>query len=47
MAPALVPEAKAALRAVSLADARTAAAAALVATDAEAAREAAAALLSR
>jgi phosphocarrier protein FPr len=47
MAPALVPEAKAALRAVSLADARTAAAAALAAPDAETAREAAAALLSR
>jgi phosphoenolpyruvate-protein phosphotransferase/dihydroxyacetone kinase phosphotransfer subunit len=47
MAPALVPEAKAALRAVSLADARTAAAAALAAPDAETAREAAAAWLSR
>jgi multiphosphoryl transfer protein len=47
MAPALVPEAKAALRSVSLADARAAAATALGAPDAEGAREAAAALLDR
>jgi multiphosphoryl transfer protein len=45
MAPALIPEAKAALRSVSLADARAAAAAALDAPDAEAARRFAAALL--
>jgi multiphosphoryl transfer protein len=47
MAPALVPEAKAALRSVSLADARAAAASALDAADADAAREAAGALLAR
>ena len=45
MAPALVPEAKAALRAVDLADARAAAHAALDAEDADGARRLAAALL--
>ena len=45
MAPALVPEAKAALRAVDLADARAAAGAALDAEDADEARRLAAALL--
>jgi phosphoenolpyruvate-protein kinase (PTS system EI component) len=45
MAPALVPEAKAALRAVDLADARGAAEAALDAEDADEARRLAAALL--
>ncbi len=47
MAPSLVPEIKAALRSVSLADARAAAAAALAAPDAETARAAASALLDR
>ncbi len=47
MAPALVPEAKAALRSISLADARAAAASALDAADADGAREAAGALLAR
>ena len=45
MAPALIAEAKAALRAVDLADARAAALAALDAEDAEAARQLALALL--
>jgi hypothetical protein len=45
MAPALVAEAKAALRAVDLADARAAADAALDAEDADEARRLAAALL--
>ena len=45
MAPALIPEAKAALRAVDLADARAAAGAALDAEDADEARRLAAALL--
>jgi multiphosphoryl transfer protein len=45
MAPALIPEAKAALRAVTIDDARAAAAAALQAPDADAARALATALL--
>ena len=45
MAPALIAEAKAALRAVDLADARAAADAALDAEDADAARQLALALL--
>jgi multiphosphoryl transfer protein len=45
MAPALIPEAKAALRAVTIDDARAAAAAALQASDADAARALATALL--
>jgi phosphoenolpyruvate-protein kinase (PTS system EI component) len=45
MAPALVPEAKAALREVDLASAKTAAEQALAASDADAARAVAAALL--
>ena len=45
MAPALIPEAKAALRSVSLEDARAAAEEALQAEDAGAARRSAAALL--